>query len=418
MPKRIIGAPLRDDGTSGLLWQKPRATGTVVGRELDSHGRHHRGTHSYRHFARPLSRSHGRELGRATDVDEPLNLHDTSRVIVEEVNGEVWAQWGAPGWRQVRVGDEVRRPLSLRTVGIDGFVRVGVKGAKLSIGNDAVVHVGAAGVGLGVQVESGLMLAYRSKQAVRALVPKHEVEVLGPSFGIWALPDRVNIAVIDGDAEIRSRDADLEKVLAGREVTIRRGRLDKSNMAETLSIELITKRRVGRRSRIAARTAANAVVFAYDGDGFEEIELTRGGTFAVQVPGELPEPGTLVALDAAGRWAELEQPSRRLEQVLADLKSGKPRATHTVPQDDGAEGVRSAQSARRRRRARRRARARAEEAASTATEGERRRSGREAPGLLEEERTGSRRRRGPARPTRKPPPLPDTDDEDADEEAL
>ncbi len=349
----------------------------------------------------------------------PFHPHDTSRVIVEEVNGEVWAQWGAPGWRQVRVGDEVRRPLSLRTVGIDGFVRVGVKGAKLSMGNDAVVHVGAAGVGLGVQVEAGLMLAYRSKQAVRALVPKHEVEVQGPSFGIWALPDRVNVAVIDGDAEIRSRDADPEKVLAGREVTIRRGRLDASNMADTLSIELITKRRVGRRSRIAARTAANAVVFAYDGDGFEEIELTRGGTFAVQVPGELPEPGTLVALDAAGRWAELDRPSRRLEQVLADLKSGKPRATHAIPADDGAEGVRSAASARRRRRARRRARARTEEAASTtAIEGERRRSGREAPDLLEDERTGPRRRRGPERPTRKPPPLPDTDDEDADEEAL
>ena len=169
------------------------------------------------------------------------------------------------------------------------------------------------------------MLAHRARQDVRALVPAQEVDVRGRAFGLWVQPKRVLVSILVDKATITYRDNGPQDFSFHREVVLNKGRLEPSVLPAELSVDVVTKKKVGNLSRIAGRTWANSRVYAFGPDGFEEIPLTRGGTFAVQVPGDLPAPGTLVAVDSVGRWAEFDHPSRRLEQVLHDLKTGRDR---------------------------------------------------------------------------------------------
>ena len=334
-----------------------------------------------------------------------INVPDQSRVVVEEVVGEVWADWGTPGWRRIRVGDEVRRPVTLRTRGVDGYVRVGIKGGRLAATHNALIRVGAAGSGLAFTVDRGLALVHRASQPVQVLVPANGVDVTGNTFGVWVRPQGgTTVAALGDVAKVRIRDA-TEEVGPGKEVLIRRGRVDTSEIPRELSVDLTTKRRVRGRTRIAARTSSdNAMVLAFGRGGYKKVELNRGGTFAVELPDDLPGQGTLIALDAVGRWAELDRPSRNLEQVLQDLKSGAPRPSHVLPDDRGriAEG-----DDRTRRRKRRRRRSR--EAVDTAEE----RTGRGAT-------DGKPRRRKRGKSGAKPPSIEDAvaDEDEVDERAL
>ena len=326
---------------------------------------------------------------------------DPSRVVVEQVQGEVWARADGLQWRPIAEGDAIRRPVSFRTVGIDGYVRISVKNTRIAVAQDSIVHFGGAGMGLPFQVDQGVVLAYREKQAVRAIVPAQELDVIGSAFGIWVRPDRVEVAVLGDKVEIRHRDDPAASFAVGREVSIRNGQVEASMMAPKLTIELITKRRVGGKSRIAARTWLNAQVFAFGEDGYEEVELTRGGTFAIQVPGEFPDPGTLIAIDSAGRIAEIDRGSKSLEQVLDDLKAGRSRRAR--PKLKMAVKTEDESSSRRRRRRRRRSSSGVDSGDRLDGDGDRSRS-----------RSGSRKRSRRRSSGAQPPPLQETDDEDAE----
>ena len=345
----------------------------------------------------------------------PSKDADPSRVNIEEVSGEVWARSEGPGWRPLAAGDVLRRPATFRTVGLDGYVRLSVKGARLVIAQESVAHLGAAGTGLTFQVDEGLVLAYREKQPVRALVPTYEFEVSGQAYGIWVRPDQVNVAILEGKAEMRHRDAEPETFSFGREVTLRKGSLEPAVMPPTLNAEVISKRRSGSKSRIAARTWDNARVYSFGRDGFEEVKLKRGGTFTIRVPGDKPAPGTLIALDAAGRWAELEQPSRRLEQVLHDLKTGQRRRAREAPQTEVDDSKSRGSETRRSRR-------RSDDDQSSERRGRKERKERrerkpDAEGASEEK---ARRRRSDAPPPSEDPvdPPPVEDEEEDLERAL
>ncbi|MEO1334899.1 MAG: hypothetical protein AAFV29_04625, partial [Myxococcota bacterium] len=156
-------------------------------------------------------------------------------------------------------------------------------------------------------------------------LPAYEADVIGQTFGIWAEPDQAHVSVLAQDLEIINRKNPPQKFSFGREIALREGRLEPSVMPAQLVLEEVSSRRSGRRTRFAGRTSFNAKVFAFKGEGFEPVELTTGGTFVVRFRADKPEPGALFAMDAAGRWAELDNPSRRLEQVIEDLKSGKSR---------------------------------------------------------------------------------------------
>ena len=337
-----------------------------------------------------------------TVANQPIDGPDPTRVFIEEAAGVVQVRSGRSGWRPVSEGDVLIRPVTMRTKGFDGYVRLRVKGGRLIASREATVHVGSAGLGLTFQVDRGLALAYREKQPIRILVPHRELDVSGKGYGVWVRPDRVNVAVLAEKVDISYRGEDPEKFSFGREVTVRKGAVEPSVMASELTVESITSRRSGSRTRIAARTSINARVYAYGSDGYEEVDLTRGGTFAIQVPGELPEPGALVALDAAGRWAEFNAPSRRLEKVIHDLKTSARRPARPTPSGPSKIEARKDRSRRR-----------ADSADSS--EGSRRRRRRAADDAAP---SGSEPARSkPSGELPSPPPIDDQDD-DLDETAL
>lgn len=289
-------------------------------------------------------------LSARTISSTPFNAVDPSQVTVEEAAGEVEVSEGGLAWRRLTEGETLSRPLSIRTAGLEGFVRVAVKGAQLVIAHDAEVHLGARGKGLAFQVDRGLVLAHRQKQPVHAMVPQRELDVTGQTFGIWVRRDRVVLAVLANQTQVRHRDDEPRTYSFGREVTVIGGGLEPAVLPSKLEMDVITKRKVGRLSRIAGRTWPSASVLAFGRNGFEPVDLTRGGTFAVQVPGDMPAPGTLISLDAAGRWAEFGAPSRRLEQVVHDLQAGRARRAPRVAPDpsavDAAPPVRDGRQAR------------------------------------------------------------------------
>ena len=271
-----------------------------------------------------------RDIGRQPGFDPDV-------VVIEQAHGDVQVRSVDKNWASVADDSVLRRPATFRTEGIDGYVRIAVKGARIVISQDAVVHLGAAGVGLTMHVERGLAVAYRAKQPVRAVVPERELDIVGQAFGIWVRPDQVNVAILEGDAEIRYRDATPERFAVGREVRIEDDQVEPSVMATELGLKVISERKSGSRYKIAGQTGTNARLFALDGDdGFKEVELTRGGTFSIRVKAERPAAGSLFAFDAAGRWAEFGKPSRRLGRVLEDLKNGADRRPFVVADPDEA----------------------------------------------------------------------------------
>ncbi|MEM7675664.1 MAG: hypothetical protein AAF449_06635 [Myxococcota bacterium] len=293
-----------------------------------------------------------------------------------------------PGWRSVDVGDVLVRPASFKTVGFNGYVRFSVRGARLIAQQDAVVHIGAPGPGLVFQIDRGLILAHRNKQQMRALLPAYEADVVGQTFGAWVGAKVAHVSVLAKDLEIIHRKSPPQKFSFGREIALREGRLDPSIMPSKLVLEKVNARRSGRRTRIAGRTSFNARVFAFKGDGFERVDLTTGGTFVVRFRSENPEPGALFAMDSAGRWAELDSPSRRLEQVIEDLRTGQPRG----PRPDLAMSARPLQ-----------------ETADKQTRRPRRRSS--------DRETQAPKKKKRAEPLA-PPPAPASEDEELDETAL
>ena len=265
---------------------------------------------------------------------------DPSTVTIEEVSGGVSIRTASEGWRRIAEGQVLRRPLTIRTRGIDGYVRLFVKGTRMVIAQEALVHLGAAGRGFSFQVDDGLVLAYRDKQRARALVPLQQAEIKGQAFGVWVQPRRTIVSILEGETTIRYQ-GQKQSFSFNREVVLNRGVFTPAVLPSQLTVDVITKRKIDKQSRIAARTWPNSRVYAFGTEGFQQIELSRGGTFAIQVPGDMPAPGTLIALDAAGRWAELDQPSRRLEQVLHDLKTGRGLRSRPQQVNDDATVVRS-----------------------------------------------------------------------------
>ncbi len=329
---------------------------------------------------------------------------DPSIVTIEEVTGEVRVRTApGSGWRSVETGDTVVRPVTIRAMGLDAFARMTVKGTRIIVAHDSRVHIGATGTGMTVQVEEGLLLAYREKQPVVTLVPSEGIDVRGHGYGVWVREGLVTVAVLADSAEVSVGTDEPTAYPFGREVTIESGRAEQAAMGTELTIEEITKRRRGRRSRISARTASGARVFKFGRDGFEEIDVRDSGTFRVTVPGETPAPGGLIALDAAGRWAELDRPSRRLEQVVHDLKTGRPQPARIIPRPDP---VADRASSRRPDRRPRRSDDSAERSRADGEDRDSRRGPDEQP------------ERSPESEMPEPPPLDEVDQEELDERAL
>ena len=58
-------------------------------------------------------------------------------------------------------------------------------------------------------------------------------------------------------------------------------------------------------------------------DGYEPLRLSTAGNFSVTLEDTEPTPQELIALDAAGRRAELNEPSASVDDAYAALFDGK-----------------------------------------------------------------------------------------------
>ncbi len=139
---------------------------------------------------------------------------DAGRLQIEQVEGPAEVLSTSGRWRKLRVGEQLERPATIRTLDFDSRVQVHFQKRRLVISNVANVTIGRASH---IILNEGHLLVGAQGAPITVLSPRHEVELRGRYFGVWSA-DRARIAVLSG--ELMMVKPQKTKFAAGREVLI------------------------------------------------------------------------------------------------------------------------------------------------------------------------------------------------------
>lgn len=277
----------------------------------------------------------------------PPNI-DPGRVVVDAVEGVVQVLDRGGEWVDIEADSRFGRPARLRTVGAASSVSLAFRGVRLAAGHDAELMLSAPGPEPAVLVTRGHVRVHRGAADIELFVPDREVKLVGRTFGVWVREDEVTVAVLDGELELHAPGRKPIKFARGRELLVNSRRVIPSVLEQRLQIQVQGTSRRGARYTLTGRTAPHARVVHTDARERQDIlRVSPAGVFSVDLRDRRPEPGELVAYDAAGRRAEVDAPSITLEEVVEQLSGGvvKAKAPSEAAKPPAAEEASAAKAA-------------------------------------------------------------------------
>lgn len=244
---------------------------------------------------------------------------DVGRVQIESVKGKVQALNAKGDWISVDSKARVHRPVRIRTVGWDSQATLSFKGVRLVVEQNADLMLSAPGPSPSILVQAGHVRLHRGTGDIAMYIPDREVKLIGQTYGVWVRDERVAVAVLEGELEVKAGGHKAMKFANRRELVLV-DRVVPALLDERLQIQVKGTSRRGYRYTLTGRTAPHALVVHVDDKGKRNIlKVSSAGVFSVDLLDRRPQPGQLVAYDSAGRRAEVDSPSASLKEIVASL---------------------------------------------------------------------------------------------------
>lgn len=263
------------------------------------------------------------------------------RLLIEDVTGVAKVLTKGDVWRRARQGDTVERPTVILTEGPESSITVSQNGMRIIARHDARALLGTQSGSLSIQLDSGLVIVYARGNQAHVYVPMTQAVLSGEAFGVWAKPDHLVTAVLDGEVAMDTPSIS-SKYAKGREIMLTPKGPVPLVLASQLEIEVEKTEKAGARWKMSGKTTPNAEILARHGSRFDRAEVAPNGTFTVDLDTREPQLGDVVAYDAAGRRAEVNLPSETLDDVLNALSKGEKlvaRSTPTTPVNPPVDAV-------------------------------------------------------------------------------
>jgi len=267
-----------------------------------------------------------RVLAAKVSLPEPPGVsvaRAKQRIEARVVAGDVQAMTVDGTWRGLTQGSALERPAGVAAFG-QAAAELVYGSTAVTVSRGATVHFNAPGRPLRLYLESGRVAVRKLGASIVTTVPGASLTIEGQHYGVFVRGDRTTIAVRDGELVVTLR-GEQTTYAKGREVNITSTGATYGVFPPRLSVAIQSSREVADGYAVVGKTAPHAEVVVRRGDTFETVPVSLSGVFETRIAAASPEPGELIAFDAAGRHAEVGKPSASSGELVKSIGEASKR---------------------------------------------------------------------------------------------